>query len=454
MKRRDFLKNSVALMPAIFLGPSLLSGCRKDGLADSDRAVIVVGAGIAGLAAAFDLHQAGLRNIIVLEAKDRIGGRVWTDRSWGFPVDLGASWIHGPSRGNPLTQLADAAGMDLFLTDDDSVDVFDINGSPYSDAIQDSKEDDFNDLLRDVQNGAADGDSMLDRITVLRPTVLNDRYYRFMLSAYTEFDFGSDIDTISARNFDSDEAFPGKDKLVTNGYDKLAELLAEGIDVRLNQAVSAVDYQSETVLVTTSAATYEADFVVVAAPLEVLKAGRIAFNPVLPASRTTALAKMSGGAVNKVALLFPSAFWDVDLQYIGYTPEEKGKYNYFLNFRKFSDKNVLMTFAFGNFAEEMEAHDDQQVIDEVMAHLRVIYGAGIPEPTAMLRSRWHGDGDVRGAYSCAVKGMDGSEFDLAGGQVAERLFFAGEHTSRDYRGSVHGAYLSGVEAASAIKNLI
>lgn len=450
MDRRSFLRNSAALLPGLVVAPSLLSGCRRADLRDAHARVVVIGAGVAGLAAAYHLHQAGLRNIIVLEAKSRIGGRIHTDTSWGFAVDLGASWVHGAGRSNPLTGLADAAGLQTFYTDDDSVAVYDVDGSAYSDAVQDEKEADYNDFLKEVMDTGSLEDSILDRVLALRPDMLTDRYSLYMLSAYTEFDYGSDISLLSAMNFDTDRVFSGRDKIVTNGYGRLVDHLAEGITVYAGHRVTAVDYNAATSRVTTALGTFEAEYVVVAAPLQVLKSGAIQFDPPLPQVRTAALAKMSNGAVNKVVLQFPTAFWDTSLQYIGYTAAEKGKYNYFVNFRKFSDHNVLMTFAFGEFAIEMEAHDDAQVIADVMAALQAMYGTGIPQPTAILRSAWHGDPDIGGCYTSAVVGMDGSEYDTVGGEVGGRLFFAGEHTSRRYRGTVHGAYLSGEAAAEAI----
>ena len=450
MDRRDFLKHAAVLLPGAVLAPSMLSGCRRADLRDADARVIVIGAGVAGLAAAYELHRSGLRNIVVLEAKARIGGRIHTDMSWGFPIDLGASWVHGAGRTNPITSLADAAGLTTFLTDDDAVSVYDVDGSAYSEAVQDEREAEYNDFLRQAAETASLDDSLLDRVNALRPDLLTDRYGLYMLSAYTEFDYGSDISVLSAKNFDTDRAYAGKDRIVTNGYGRLVQHLAEGITVYDGQRVSAVDYSGTTTTVTTNQGTFEADYVVVAAPLQVLKSGAIQFNPPLPSVRTATLARMSNGAVNKVVLQFPEAFWDLSLQYIGYTAAEKGKYNYFLNFRKFSEHNVLMTFAFGEFAIEMEAHDDAQVTAEVMAALQAIYGAGIPQPTAILRSAWHSDPDIGGAYMSSVVGMDGSEYDIVGGEVGGRLFFAGEHTSQRYRGTVHGAYLSGQAAAEAI----
>jgi monoamine oxidase len=450
MDRRDFLKHTAALLPGVVLAPSLLSSCRRADLRDADARVVVIGAGVAGLAAAYRLHQAGLRHIVVLEAKARIGGRIHTDTSWGFPIDLGASWVHGTGRGNPLTGLADAAGLTTFYTDDDAVAVYDVDGSAYSDAVQDEREADYNDFLKEAMDTGSLEDSLLDRVNALRPDLLTDRYGLYMLSAYTEFDYGSDIALLSAMNFDTDRTFAGKDRIVTNGYGHLVEYLAQGITVYNGQRVSAVDYSGSTSTVTTDQGSFEAEYVVVAAPLQVLKSGTLQFNPPLPDVRSSALSRMSNGAVNKVVLQFPEAFWDIDLQYIGYTPAEKGKYNYFVNFRKFSDHNVLMTFAFGAFAIEMEAHDDAQVTADVMAALQAIYGAGIPQPTAILRSAWHSDADIGGCYTSAVAGMDGSEYDTVGGEVGGRLFFAGEHTSRRYRGTVHGAFLSGEAAAEAI----
>jgi len=93
--------------------------------------VVVIGAGIAGVAAAVDLQAAGF-DVVVLEARNRIGGRIWTDRRWGFPLDLGASWIHGSAPANPIWRLRNELGLRTIPTDWDDLVVYDVDGKPVS----------------------------------------------------------------------------------------------------------------------------------------------------------------------------------------------------------------------------------------------------------------------------------------------------------------------------------
>ena len=98
--------------------------------------VVVVGAGIAGLSAAKLLQSQGA-DVVVLEAGERIGGRIRTDMSLGAPFEFGAGWIHGPSSENPVQKLADRIKAPRFVTDDDSLEVFDRQGRALTDAEYD-----------------------------------------------------------------------------------------------------------------------------------------------------------------------------------------------------------------------------------------------------------------------------------------------------------------------------
>lgn len=453
MQRRKFIKDTLTGLPLILMTPTLLASCGKDDedIKPNGKTVIVIGAGISGLAAAKRLKDKGF-TVIVLEAQEKVGGRLRTDRSLGVAFDEGASWIHGPS-GNPITSLASQAGANTFLTDDDSVEVFDTNGIAYSDSVLTSSENQFDNALDAVASAGSVNQSFQQVFNSLYPTQSNSRLWKYMLSAFLEFNTAGDISKLSSKYFYDDEEFNGSDVIITNGYDKVADFLAQGLDVRLNQRVNAINYADAKIKVTANSNTIECDYVIVSIPLGVLKNGAVSFTPALPTDKTTAISKTNMGNVNKFLLVWNSAFWDTNLQYIGYTPETKGKFNYFLNVKKFTPANALMTFAFGDYATVTEGMSDADIINEIMQHLKVIYGNSIPNPTNMLRTKWGQNINTFGAYSYATNGTTSADFDTLAKSVNNKLFFAGEHTSRDYRGTVHGAYLSGVREADKIIDL-
>lgn len=453
MQRRKFIKDSLAGLPLFLLTPTLLASCGKEGenIKPNGKTVIVIGAGISGLAAAKKLKQSGF-TVIVLEAQERVGGRLRTNRSLGVAFDEGASWIHGPN-GNPITNLASQSGANTFLTDDDNVVVFDINGSALSDNVLTSAENQFNNALNTVANAGNQNQSFETVFNSIYPAEANDRLWKFMLSSFLEFNTGGDISDLSSVYFYDDEAFGGSDVIITNGYDKVAAYLAQELDVRLNTRVTAIDYGGQTVKVTTGVEVLEADYVIVSVPLGVLKSNTISFSPALPTDKASAIIKTNMGNVNKFLLVWDAPFWNTDLQYIGYTPETKGKFNYYLNVKKFSSVNALMTFAFGDYATVTENMSDSDVINEVMLHLKTIYGNNTPNPTNLLRTKWRQNVNSYGAYSYATNGTTTADFDTLAKAIDNKLFFAGEHTIKDYRGTVHGAYLSGIREADRIIDL-
>jgi monoamine oxidase len=204
-------------------------------------------------------------------------------------------------------------------------------------------------------------------------------------------------------------------------------------------------------LVKVNGNSIEADYVIVSVPLGVLKNNSIAFKPTLPVSKLSAIQNIQMGNVNKFLFIWEKPFWDTNIQYIGYTPETKGKFNYLMNMMKFSPTTYgLMTFAFGDYATVTETMSDNQIISEVMAQLKTIYGNNIPNPTNMLRTKWGQNINTFGAYSFATNGTTSADFDTMAIEINNKLFFAGEHTERDYRGTVHGAYLSGIREADKI----
>ena len=124
MERRKFVLDTLKTIPLILIAPNLFASyCKDDDITNPNgKTVLIIGAGISGLAAAKKLKDKGF-TVIVIEAQEKIGGRLRTDRSMGIAFDEGASWIHGPN-GNPITKLASQAGANTYLTDDDNLSLF------------------------------------------------------------------------------------------------------------------------------------------------------------------------------------------------------------------------------------------------------------------------------------------------------------------------------------------
>jgi monoamine oxidase len=431
------------------LVPSLLSACDKDN-APIDKSVIVIGAGISGLSAAKKLKEKGFA-VIVLEAQDRVGGRLRSNRSLGIAFDEGASWIHGVN-GNPITDLAQQAGMTTFHTDDASIVSYDIGGILRSGNDYIKAEDQFYDILETLSKSGSPNKSFETVFFEKYPQYANDRLQRFFLSTFVTFDTG-DIDKLSSLLYNEGEEYGGLEKISTNGYDTIPQYLAKGLEIRLNQRVSKIDYTGTKIKVTHNGSISEADYVLVTVPLGVLKKNSIEFVPALPTDKQTAIEKVGMNCVNKFLLTWDKAFWD-DEQYLVYTPEAKDKFNYFVNVKKIHPTaNALMTFAYADYGRQTETMSDLQITNEIMAHLRDMYGSSTPNPTKVLRTKWATNENAYGAYSFTAVGTEMRHFEDLAREVGNKLFFAGEHTEVDYFSTAHGAYKSGIREADKMIDL-
>ena len=449
MQRRKFIKDTITGLPIVIITPSLLSSCNNevDGQKANGKTVIVVGAGISGLAAAKKLKENGF-NVIVLEAQSKVGGRLKTNRSLGVAFDEGASWIHGTA-GNPITSLAQQAGMNTAFTDDESILAYDIGGVLHSDSNFSDTEDKFYTVLETLKNNGSSTKSFETVFNELYPTYCNDRLWKFFLSTYLTFDTG-DLNMLSSLLYNEGEEFGGEERISVNGYDTIPSYLAIGLNIQLNQKVTKIDYSNTKILVSHNGTVTEADYVLVTVPLGVLKANKIDFVPSLPNTKQNAIQKVGVNCVNKFLLTWETAFWD-DEQYICYTPDIKDKFNYFVNVKKYQPTvNALMTFAYADKARQTENMTDQQIIEEIMTHLRDIYGNNIPYPKNILRTKWQTNEYSYGSYSYTAVGTEMRHFDDLAEEIDDKIFFAGEHTEIDYFSTAHGAYLSGIREADKI----
>lgn len=409
--------------------------------------VLLIGAGIAGLSAASFLREAGV-DCVVLEARDRVGGRIHTVAAGESWFEAGASWIHGPTD-NPLVALAEAAGVKTVYDDSDDLRLYDTEGEAWTDKSVRKAERRLNKALRKLEGQS---DESLE--TVLHrqfPEEMDSPLWRWMIPSFVEFDLGGDAREMSSVHFSDDDEFSGGDLIVTNGYGRVPDFLAEELDVRLNTVVSAIEYGEGGVAVhTVSGETFRSDRVIVTLPLGVLQSGDVTFTPALPESHTAAIHQLAMGTVNKVYLRWAEPFWDKEQPYFGMTTKGRGLFNYFRNSHPVTGEPVLITYAFGEAARHCERMTDAAVEDIIMANLRVVFGEAVPRPERMLRTRWEADPFARGSYSFTPAGSSSKAYRKFSRPVTDRVFFAGEHTSFNFRGTVHGAMFSGVEAAGRV----
>ena len=417
--------------------------------------VLVIGAGLAGLAASRDLAAAGAA-VTVLEARDRIGGRVHTSRLWSdLPADLGASWIHGV-RGNPLTDLADAACAARIATSYDRAIAFDATGA----AIDLSEATDAAERVIEAAQADAEArdtdQSLAEAIQGTRRWRRADaaarRRMRHVLHGMIEAEYGSAWTEASAWWFDATEEFGGRDALLPGGFDRIAAHLAEGLAIRRGAVVTGIAPAATGVRVTLAGgAALEADHAVVTVPLGVLQAGAIRFAAPLAPPRRRAIATLGMGRLDKLWLRFDAVRWPDNVDWIEWLGPEDGAWSQWVSMARTTGAPALLGFLAADHARAMEALPEATLVAEALAALRAIFGGRFPAPVAAQRTCWGRDPFAGGAYSFnAVGATPALREALAGADWGGALVFAGEAASRDHFGTAHGALLSGRAAARTI----
>lgn len=419
------------------------------------KTIIVVGAGASGIATARELHDAG-HTVTILEARDRIGGRIWTDtRMANIPLDLGASWIHGIEN-NPVWDLVQEYTIPTQPTNYDDTFAYHVDGDVVSeddltlwdslledlltraDAILEETEDDMS--LREVVNLAL-ADMDIDD---------DDRHaLESILMTGIENEYANSLERLSAYYWDEAEEFEGDDVLFPRGYIEVFQNLAEGLDIRLNQIVTEIKYTPEGVTLITATERYFADKVVLTVPLGVFKRGTIAFSPPLPQAKLDAIERLDMGALNKVYLLFSEVFWSEDTQFFT-VADDRARFVDWVNFYPITGKPILMAFYSGREQARLEGMSEADIIAEALDVLSNIFEGVHDLFFEGIATRWGQDPFAYGSYSSYAVGSSPDDRQALSEPLAGVLYFAGEATRTDHPATVHGAVMSGYDVADAI----
>jgi len=410
--------------------------------------VAVIGAGAAGLAAGLELQKQG-RSFIVLEARDRIGGRAFTDTTTlGLPFDCGGHWLHAAAH-NPFVAIADRLGFaynsDISF-DGEHIVLLGKDG-PLPAATQAKSREDIWKVLSDIaEAGKAGRDVPFSDF--LDPASPWDQYIRQLIGQITSID-AEDCSTLDYGRYVED----GGDFPVENGFGALVARHAAGLPVTLSTPVNRIDWSGPQVRVETQGGTLTVSSVILAVPINVLIKGSIRFEPALTADLVAAFHDCPMGVSEKFALLLDRPIEGYGHVYGNVVFGDPAKRPFNLHLNPFGRPLVVSHFG-GSYGAELEKLGDAAMMDLAMDALVEAFGASMRRRVlGSLRTHWASDPFTLGGYSHAKPGKAASRL-MFTQPVGDRIVLAGEHCSIPFYSTVHGAHLSGIAAAEKAVGLL
>jgi monoamine oxidase len=399
--------------------------------------VAIIGAGAAGLGAAHALLGSRL-SVIVLEARDRLGGRAWTvQASPEVTFDVGCGWLHSADK-NSFVSIARQLDFEV------NKDLPPWWDRAFGNAFPQNERDDFmramdafyERLWQAAQKGKDEPASRS-----LEP----GNRWNPMIDAISTYINGCELKDMSTLDWDAYEDTDANWR-IGRGYGALIAAYGEECPVALNCSVTLVDHSGKRIRLETSQGTLTADKVIVTVPTNLIADEAIRFSPPLPA-KVGAAAGLPLGIDDKVTLALSDAeAFPKEGNLRGATMRTAmGTYH----IRPFGQPCIEGFFG-GSFARELEDAGEGAIAAQSIDEIAGFLGNDIRQKLKPLyESRWGHDPFARGAYSHALPGHAGDRAVLAA-PVDGRLFFAGEATSANFFTTAHGARESGERAAREV----
>lgn len=437
-------REMAASLAAIVAGSSLPLGWTRRALAagtgSGEVDVLIVGAGVAGLAAAHMLRRSGL-TVMVLEARDRIGGRTWTDTATlGLPVDVGAQWLHDGAS-NPFIPVTKQLGIDLLVSDR-------ADGWLFRDGVRTPKGavDAYmaaSETLMQRAEAALRGSKDVSLAELAR----GDRWLELVAAQIGAADAAQDADRISIRDLAIGSELEELDHDVVGGLGAMVARWGQDVPVALGKAVTQIDWSGAGVRASGSFGTVRARAAVITAPTSLLAAGRIAFSPALPVETQESFAHLPLGLMLKVSFKLSRRLEGMPAYAVNMGAIDAGLFHGV----HFDQLLPMTTVMFGGTqAWKLEREGQAAAVAAATDVLAGVAGASVRGQIVGSRvSGWGSDPWSLGSYTSPQVGHADARRVYAR-PVGERLWFAGEAGLSQMPATIGGAQIAGNEAARQI----
>jgi monoamine oxidase len=471
VKRRKAIQKIGAGLTAGLAIPAWLTSCKEDDPGPEikyDGVVAVIGAGAAGLYAADILHSKGIK-VNIFEASDRIGGRIRSVKMFDdsplntdFPIELGAERIYGSD--SLWAKTIGQMNVPLIPIDQTTTNRYFIDGSIKTDTDL-ATDDDFT-AAKNFLNSLSTYSGANVSVAQAAQAGLSSRVLD-IVNSWIGNRYGTSNDRLSVTSISqaNNRYTPDYSEMILRSnpmQDVLTSRFNKVVSkVELNTQITRVDYSGTMIVIEgkkgTETFTTEADKVIIAVPVSILKSGDITFSPPLPAAKLTALSNMDMDAALRVFIDFKQNFWGADTAFI-YGGENAPEYfNTGLGRSQF--KKTLSVTIHGPRAQAFSAMSELDVVNTLLSELDAAFDVNVLElvrkddannPVYHLMD-WSKQPFIEGSASyIKPDGVVDHRTDLAA-PIQELLYFAGEATDNTKdAGSVNGALNSGARAAEEL----
>ncbi|OTG81902.1 hypothetical protein B9T31_15215 [Acinetobacter sp. ANC 4558] len=429
---------------------------------EGDLPIYIIGAGISGLACAKKLKEFG-KNVVVLEARSRIGGRI-DSRSFGSDgFDLGASWIHGIID-NPIWKITQKNGIETTVFNYDESEYFHSNGEKFS--RQEVEE--FQSYIKTIEKALSHSnkrsafDAVKDIISTLTYSgeILPEEYLKELLFSFFERlandPFATNLELLPANYSNFEGYFLGDEVIFKQGYVQVVNSISHDLNIKLKTTIQQIILEKDYVkIVDHHNNTYLASHLVLTVSAGVLKNNVIQFTPELPKEYTQAIKNIGFGSFNKVffELKKPLSFqFDAseNLNSIFYWSD--GICFNILDLSSIYQKPVYLMLFGGRQSDFIDQSSDDEVWMFILDSLAHKVNMLPRKAEKLIITRWGVDEYSYGSFSFPSLAYDSEMIKLFHEPIDNRIYFAGEHCSLNYTGTVHGAYLSGCEVAQKLNS--